>query len=108
MKRAMVGGAHRGPVGIRRQRRTMRFVQVLFVLIGLALITWAVLYREDLGRTVVLGLLGAVAIAAAVMLQRAGLSMPIPVRLDELTGRAELAAVERAQQIAAEQSVPES
>ena len=32
MKRQMAGGAHRGPVAPNRQRRTIRFVQLLLVL----------------------------------------------------------------------------
>ncbi|MDQ4059208.1 MAG: hypothetical protein M3124_08810, partial [Actinomycetota bacterium] len=38
MKRGMTGGTHRGPVGLARQRRTLRLVQVLLVLIAAGLL----------------------------------------------------------------------
>ena len=41
MKRSMGGGAHRGPVGITRQRRTLRFVQGLLVVIAAGLFLFA-------------------------------------------------------------------
>ncbi|MGH2821308.1 MAG: hypothetical protein ACRDJ5_11705, partial [Actinomycetota bacterium] len=41
MKRGMAGGAHRGPVGLARQRRTLRFVQGLLVVIAAGLLVFA-------------------------------------------------------------------
>jgi hypothetical protein len=114
----MGGGNVRGPVGIVRQRRTIRFVQICLVLIAAALLMLA---GYSLGRvngfdqgraatrvsapaapsaskTVVIAILGLGALAAAVLLQgQGGVRLPVPARLEELTGRAESAAIERAE-----------
>jgi hypothetical protein len=125
MKRSMGGGTHRGPLGLRRQRRTIRFVQILLVLTAAGLLTFAgyALGRSsgyDAGRragqidaprrpsavqTAVLGVLGLAALAGALLLQGDGtVRVPTPARLEELVGRAEGQAIERAEQVADEQS----
>ena len=127
MKRAMLGGSTRGPVEAGRQRRTIRLVQVLLVLISGALMMLA---GYSFGRyqgyeaaqeasfdrprppsalqPLVLVLLGGVTIAAAASLQERGaMRLPTPARLDELAGRAEDAAIARAESFAAERD-PES
>ena len=116
MKRPMLGGAHRGPVPVGRQRRTLRFVQLLLVLISAGLIMFA---GYSLGRVhgyeaaiedpldrprrpsfvqplVLLTLGGLSLVAAAVLQEGSGVRLPVPARLDELAGRAEEAAIERA------------
>lgn len=119
MKRAMTAGSHRGPVAPGRQRRTLRFVQILLVLTAGALIALAgysygrVAGYEDARRSdaldaprrpsivqpIVLVALGGVALGAAFLLQdpRGGVRMPTPARLDEFAGRAEQAAIEKAE-----------
>lgn len=123
MKRSIGGGAHRGPVGVRRQRRTIRFVQALLVLTSAGLLLFA---GYALGRTsgyeagaaagaidaprkpsavqtFVLGGLGLAALAGALVLQGDGsVRIPTPARLEELVGRAESQAIERAEKIAGE------
>jgi hypothetical protein len=120
MKRAMGGGAHRGPAPLRRQRRTIRIVQLLLILLAAGLLMSAgySLGRAsgyDAGRraggigaprrpepiqTTVLVALGLGALAGAMLLQGpGGVRLPTPARLDELTGRAEAAAVSRAERI---------
>jgi hypothetical protein len=37
----MAGGAHRGPVGVDRQRRTIRLVQIILVLVAAGLLMFA-------------------------------------------------------------------
>jgi hypothetical protein len=37
----MVGGAYRGPVGVNRQRRTIRLVQIILVLLAAGLLMFA-------------------------------------------------------------------
>ena len=119
----MGGGAHRGPVGIQRQRRTLRFVQGLLVVIAAGLLVVAGYQwgrsdgfeagRGDIGearsrppsavQVVVLTVLGTAAFGAAIALQgRGGIRVPTPARLEELAGRAEKVAIERAEQAAAE------
>ena len=113
----MGGGNVRGPVGIVRQRRTIRFVQICLVLIAAALLMLA---GYSMGRvkgfeqgrrgtvgapaapssakTVVIAVLGLGALGAAVLLQgQGGVRLPVPARLEELTGRAESVAIERAE-----------
>jgi hypothetical protein len=116
----MGGGSYRGPVGIVRQRRTMRFVQMCLVVIAATLLMLAgySLGRKqgfDEGRaatrvgapaapswtkTVVLVIVGLGSLSVAVLLQgQGGVRLPVPARLEELTGRAESAAIERAEMV---------
>lgn len=105
MKRGMVGGAYRGPVGVGRQRRTIRFVQILLVLIAAGLLMFA---GYSMGRrsgfddgrragdidaptqpaasqTFVVALLGLGALGAAIALQTdGGVRLLTPARLREL------------------------
>jgi hypothetical protein len=118
MKRALSGGAHRGPVALGRQRRTIRLVQTILVLIAAGSLmyagyAWGRVAGFDAGRratqleaprrpsaaqTVVLVVVGIGALAAALLVQGDGsVRVPTPARLDELTGRAERAAVRRAE-----------
>lgn len=60
--------------------------------------------RPPPAQTVVLVLLGAGALAASLALQGEGVRIPAPARLDELAGRAEAAAVDRAEAIATERT----
>lgn len=117
----MTGGTHRGPLGLRRQRRTIRFVQILLVLTAAGLLLFAgyALGRSsgfDAGtrageidaprapsgvQTVVLGVLGFTALGGALLLQGDGtVRIPTPARLEELAGRAERQAIERAEEVA--------
>jgi hypothetical protein len=119
----MGGGAHRGPVAVTRQRRTLRFVQGLLVVIAAGLLVFAghqwgrssgfedARAVADLGgpkqpsaiQVIVLTVLGLAALGAAVALQGpGGIRIPTPARLDELAGRAEAVAVERAGEVASE------
>lgn len=121
MKRSIGGGTHRGPVGINRQRRTVRFVQVLLVLISGGLMMLAgysygrVTGYEDgreagdfdapkkpsIAQTLVLMTLGGITIGAAGLLGGpGGVRIPTPARLDELSGRAEAEAIDRAERSA--------
>lgn len=123
VKRQALGGAHRGPVAPTRQRRTIRFVQLLLTLIACGCLVLAgynmgrVAGYEDGRRadsfdaprepstlqTIVLVVLGATAAGAALLLQGDGtVRVPTPARLDELAGRAESVAVERAEAAARE------
>src|SRR5687768_7144995 len=118
MKRTMTGGTHRGPLGLRRQRRTIRFVQILLVVAAAALLlfagyAWGRSSGYDAGtrageidapgrpsgvQTLVLSILGLTALAGAVLLQGDGtVRIPTPARLDELAGRAERLAIQRAE-----------
>ncbi len=117
----MLGGTHRGPVGVRRQRRTVRFVQILLVLVSGGLMMFAgysfgrvagyeMAQRGDplagprppsLAQPVVLVILGGLSITAAAALQAgSGVKLPTPARLDDLAGRAEREAIERAERSA--------
>ena len=99
MKRAATGGAHRGPVAPERQRRTIRFVQVLLVLIALGLIAFgAFSFRERTAtQAIALLVIGALAGGAAYLLSDGpSVRVPTPARLDELAGRAERVALEKA------------
>lgn len=59
--------------------------------------------RPSSVQTVVLVVLGGVALGGAVLLQGpGGVKLPTPARLDELAGRAEQVAVERAEKVAQE------
>jgi hypothetical protein len=125
MKRSMAGGAHRGPVAHGRQKKTVRFVQLLLVLLAAAALVFAGYSmgrragfdaatsasagdpprKPPVAQTIVLAVLGLGALVGAVALQTSdGVRIPTPARLDELAGRAESAAVERAEEIAAENS----
>lgn len=108
MKRGMVGGAHRGPVGVGRQRRTIRLVQVLLVALAAGLLMFA---GYSLGRargfgdgraadgltpprkpssvqTVVLFALGFGALGGAVALQGSGgVRLLTPAKLLEMEER---------------------
>lgn len=99
MKRAATGGAHRGPVAPGRQRRTIRFVQVLLAVIALALVAFGVFSfaNRTTGQAVVLLVTGAFAGGAAYLLSDGpSVRVPTPARLDELAGRAERVAMEKA------------
>jgi ABC-type dipeptide/oligopeptide/nickel transport system permease subunit len=52
--------------------------------------------RPSLVQPAVLVVLGGISIVVALILERGGLQPPTPARLDELVGRAEAAAVDRA------------
>src|SRR5688500_8486443 len=120
MKRPMLGGAHRGPVAPSRQRRTIRLVQILLVAIAVGLLvsagfawrriaTFEVEGRASFDRPrrssavqpVVLVLLSGASLAAATALGGRTVRLPTPARLDELVGRAEGVAIERAERSAA-------
>lgn len=105
MKRGMVGGAYRGPVGVGRQRRTIRLVQVLLVLLAAGVLMFA---GYSMGRssgyeagrdaeaidaprapatsqTVVLVILGLAVLAGAFALQtEGGVRLLTPARLLEM------------------------
>ena len=123
----MTGGTHRGPLGLRRQRRTIRFVQVLLVLTAAGLLLFAgyawgrssgyaagtrageidAPRRPSGVQTVVLSALGLAALGGALVLQGDGtVKIPTPARLEELASRAERQAIERAEQIASEPAPP--
>lgn len=126
MKRQMGGGTYRGPLGLRRQRRTIRFTQILLILIAAGLLmfagySWGKAAGYDDGRrseelgapprastvqVLVLGALGVTSLLGALLLQGGPetVRIPTPKRLDELAGRAESAAVDKAGLIADEQS----
>ena len=106
-----------------RQRRTLRLVQILLVLIAGGLLMFAGYSlgrasgyedgtrseeigapdKPDASEVVVPALLGLATLTGAVLLQGSGgIRMPSPARLDDLAGRAEQVAVERAEKTAAE------
>lgn len=121
MKRAALGGAHRGPVAPTRQRRTIRFVQTLFILFAVGLFLFA---GYSFGRAagyeagtrageidapaepsvvqgVVLVVLGGIALTGGMLLNAGGaVRIPTPARLDDLAGRAEAVARARAEEAA--------
>lgn len=105
----MVGGAYRGPVGVGRQRRTIRFVQILLALLAAGLLVFAgYSFGEKAGyedgsrsidapaepstsQGVVLVILGMGAIAACVGLQSGGgLRLLTPARLREMEEAGEI------------------
>lgn len=113
MKRGMGGGSLRGPVAPTRQRRTIRFVQVLLVLTAIGTFVFAgVTFTRDGGersedpagprdpsvmQPLVLAVMGLTALATAKGLSDGpSVRVPTPARLDELAGRAEQVAIERA------------
>ena len=122
MKRGMTGGSYRGPVAATRQRRAIRSVQVVLVLLAAGLLLFA---GYSMGRasgiktgrngdglspprspssaqTIVLSGLGLVALGGALLLQGPGVRVPTPARLDELTGKAQTAFEEKADSVLAE------
>lgn len=123
MKRAALGGAHRGPVAPTRQRRTIRFIQALLILFGLGLFVFAAFSFQDLVRfdpaqdagsfdsprapsvvqPLVLLAIGSVFLAGGILLGGRTVRVPTPARLEELVGRAESVALERAEDAAKEQ-----
>jgi hypothetical protein len=129
MKRSIGGGAHRGPVAHSRQRRTIRLMQGLLVLVAVGLLmlagySWGRASGYDAGKraeqvgapkepgigaTVVLGAFGLGALAGAFILGGPeGVRIPSPARLEELAGRAEGAAVDRAERAAKDSEDPGS
>jgi hypothetical protein len=107
----MVGGAYRGPVGVGRQRRAIRLVQGLLVLLAAGLLAFAgyslgLKSGYDDGKragevdaprppaatqTIVLGVLGLAAFGAALGLQsEGGVRLLTPARLREMEARGEL------------------
>jgi hypothetical protein len=98
MKRAVTGGAYRGPVALRRQKRTIRFVQVLLVLISASVTLFALSGDGNWSQVAVLLVLAAIGLGAAWSLSEGrDVRIPSPARLDELAGRAERVAIERAE-----------
>lgn len=98
MKRAVTGGAHRGPVAPTRQRRTIRSVQVTLGLLALGL--WAFATFSFAERTVSQALtllfVGSVCAGGAYLLADGpSVRIPTPARLDELAGRAESVAIDK-------------
>lgn len=99
MKRAAVGGAHRGPVAPTRQRRTIRFVQLSLIALSLGLVVFGIYSfgQRTVSQAVVLVVLGAVFGGAAFLLADGpSVRVPTPARLDELAGRAEQVAIQKA------------
>jgi hypothetical protein len=105
VKRGMVGGAHRGPVGVDRQRRTIRLVQIILVILAAGLLMFAgyslgrargfddgrdadelsAPRRPTTAQTVVLAVLGVGALGAAVALQApGGVRLLTPAKLLEM------------------------
>ncbi len=105
MKRGMVGGAYRGPVAVSRQRRTIRFIQALLILIAAGLLAFAgYSYGHKAGfedgqradeidapaepsasQGIVLAILGLGAFAGALILQvEGGVRLLTPAKLREL------------------------
>ncbi len=127
VKRAALGGAHRGPVAPTRQRRTIRFIQLLLVLFAVGLFVFAgysfgraagyddgrraeqidAPSEPSVGQAIVLVVLGGVALGGASLLGVGGaVRIPTPARLDDLAGRAESVALQRAEEAAAESPGP--
>lgn len=99
MKRSMAGGALRGPVAPMRQRRTIRFVQILLALMALSLGAFAVysFSERTMGQAMTLTVLGILSgLAAWSLSDGPSVRVPTPARLDELAGRAEAVAIEKA------------
>lgn len=127
VKRAALGGAHRGPVAPTRQRRTIRFIQLLLVLFAVGLFVFAgysfgraagyddgrraeqidAPSQPSLVQAIVLVVLGGVALGGASLLGAGGaVRIPTPARLDDLAGRAESVALQRAEEAATESPGP--
>lgn len=94
----MAGGAHRGPVAPTRQRRTIRLVQILLLVLAAGLVWFAFAGGDgDAAQTIVSLVIAAVCLAAAWSLSDGpSVRVPTPARLDELAGRAESVALEKA------------
>jgi hypothetical protein len=110
-----------------RQRRTIRFIQLLLVLFAVGLFVFAgYSFGRQAGyadgrqaeqidappepsriQAVVLVILGGVALGGASLLSAGGaVRIPTPARLDDLAGRAESVALQRAEEAAAESPGP--
>jgi len=76
-------------------------MQILLAGIGLSLLVWAgsvVASGESVAQALVLAAMAATALVVASLLGgRSGVRLPTPARLDELVGRAEAVAIERAE-----------
>lgn len=107
----MAGGTYRGPVGLRRQKRTIRFVQVLLVVSALAVAFLAIATWPDgrspqpgtlarattLAQPVVLfSIAAALGLGACLLADGRDVRIPTPARLEELAGRAEQVAITKA------------
>ena len=83
-----------------RQRRTIRLTQLVLVLVSGGLMMFAgysLALDRGIAQVVVLTILGGVAIGAAALLSDGpSVRIPTPARLDELAGRAEAVAIEKA------------
>ena len=110
-------------MGLRRQKRTIRGVQILLVVIAAGLLVFSgyslgrvagyddgtqsgeigAPRRPSNAQTLVVAILGLAALGGAFFLQAdRAVRLPTPARLDELAGRAESAAIDRAEQAASE------
>ena len=110
MKRGMVGGAYRGPVGLGRQRRTIRLVQIILVLVAAGLLMFAgysmgqrngydrgtrsgeagAPEKPAASQTIVLTILGIAALGAALAIQsEGGVRLLTPARLRDMELRGE-------------------
>ncbi len=113
MKRGMAGGAHRGPIGLRRQKRTIRFVQILLALSAIAVAWFAFATWPDgtvpqprtlaHGATVaqpfvLIVIAGALGGGAWLLADGRDVRIPTPARLEELAGRAEQVAIDKARE----------
>lgn len=119
MKRAATGGAHRGPVPATRQRRTIRLVEIVLVLLAATLFALAgYAYgltrgidqarsasrideprRPGIDQTLVLVGLGGIALGIAFFVHGEGPPRVLtPARLGELAERAEQTAIARAEE----------
>lgn len=100
MKRGMAGGAYRGPVAPTRQRRTIRLVQILLLVIAAGLVWFAFADNDthtQASETIVSLIIAVVCLAAAWSLSDGpSVRVPTPARLDELAGRAESVALDKA------------
>ena len=106
----MVGGAYRGPVGLQRQRRTIRMVQIFLIVIAAGLLLFAGyslgrssgydrgLKADELGapprpavsQTIVLVILGLGALAGSLAIQsEGGVRLLTPARLRDMELRGE-------------------
>jgi hypothetical protein len=106
----MAGGAHRGPVGLQRQRRTIRFVQLIIVAVAAGLLLFAGYSlgqssgydrgtgADELGapdkpaaaQTIILVILGLGALGAALAIQsEGGVRLLTPARLRDMELRGE-------------------